>query len=115
MLEPGFVSGAKVVASAGTAVALSATELHVYSIRIEARKAAGANTGVVYIGGSNVADTNGIIVPEAGAGELVIKGPEIAGGGSSRFNLANIFIDAATTADGVVFMYQTHAPQNAFS
>ena len=94
----GVSNGAKAVTSAGTAEALSATSIPVVEVVIQAEL---DNTGNVYVGGSTVSSTSGV--------ELE-PGASLTFGNIQKnewFNLNEIYIDAATSSDGVKFTYTT--------
>lgn len=88
---PVLISGEKTVAAAGTAEALVASSQRVKSVVIIAKA---ANTGQVYLGGSDVASTtnDGLDARES----VTIEGV-------GWFDLADIFVDADTNAEGVDF------------
>jgi len=95
-----FRQSSAVVAVPGTAVALSAVSLPVRSFDIMAKKVTGANTGVVYLGNSTVdyATNQGIkLVVDAYWEKHAPPGDTI--------DLAEVYIDADTAGDGVVFNY----------
>jgi hypothetical protein len=83
--------GSKNVASAGTAEPLSAVGLGFVEVIIQAKK---SNTGYIYLGDSSVDNTNGIqLQPEAS--QALEDG-----------DLADLYIDADTNGEGVVFFYK---------
>ena len=82
-------NGQNTVASAGTAEAL-ASALTVSSLTI---KALIGNTGIMYVGDSSVAAANGFELNPGDAVSLEIV------------DLSTVYIDAATTSDGVSFVY----------
>jgi len=84
-------NGQNTVASAGTAEALAGSTA-IESVTI---KALHANTGMIYVGDSGVDSTNGFVLD---AGETVSMDVD---------NLADIYIDADTSTDGVSFLYIT--------
>ena len=84
------------VAAAGTAVALSSTDLYVTSLSIIAKT---GNTDVVYIGDSAVVSTDN-------AGLAPGTPMAIPAGMDAFFNLADIFIDAAVNGEGIDFWYR---------
>lgn len=97
-------SGGVAVASAGTRVAFSSTRLEVTWIKIVARQVDGTtNTGAVFIGDNTVSNSSEPNIP---AGEVIEifaqKGPD---GMDIPFDLADVFVDADTNADGVSFWY----------
>lgn len=80
------LSGAKVVTTAGTQVALGSQGVNAALLV----KALSTNTGKVYVGGPDVDSTNGL---ELGASESVTFA--LVG------NLANVWIDSAVNGEGV--------------
>lgn len=92
-------SGAGVVTTAGTAVRLASESVPCTQIKIKAGKASGAtNTGVVYVGGSSVSATTGYPLT---TGQTLEIGPVE----TDSLNLMDVWIDAATNADGVLYLY----------
>ena len=90
-------TGAQTVAAAGTAIALSATKLNVYSASIVANS---GNTNNIYIGDSTVDKATNKSIPLGPGGVLPITAQA-----GYNINLAKIFIDADTNGNGVTFMY----------
>lgn len=89
--NPVFLSGAKTVAAAGTAEALSTTE-RVKSVLVLAKV---ANTGTVFLGGSDVdSSTNGGLAP----GDSIRITPS-----KIWMDLADVFIDVSVNGEGVDF------------
>lgn len=84
-----IVSGQKAVTTAGTAEALGTSTTLTSGVRIKANS---DNTGVIYVGASDVDSTTGFVL--AAGEELFV---EIA-------DLADVFIDAGTSADGVSYI-----------
>jgi len=101
-----LVSGRKVVASAGTAERLSSSDIPITRIDIVAET---DNTGIIVIGGSGViasqATRTGAPLSASGSYTLEARGGE-------SLSLKNIWIDAATSGDGVTFNYQTESFPN---
>lgn len=90
--ETGFlISGEKTVTAAGTAEALVGAAQRVRSVKVVAK---GGNTNQVYVGASDVASTTN-------EGLDARESVNIAPGG--WFDLADIFIDVDTNAEGVDF------------
>ena len=89
----------KAVTLAGTAEALSASELLVKRAVI---KATAGNTGNIYVGGSGVDSSNGFVLD--GGEELVLDGVSVDGS-DQYWDLSNIYIDAGTNADSVSVVY----------
>lgn len=94
----------KGVAAAGTAERLSATDFKVQWVRIQAED---DNTGVVYVGGSDVAATNGIELRVSAAAEVrsvpAVEFSSVDVGGF--ISLRDIWLDVGTNADGVIATY----------
>jgi hypothetical protein len=86
-----FLSGSKTVTAAGTAEALASAALF-RSLLVIAKD---NNTGRVYLGGSTVASTTNRGLAPGDSVELGTKGHEI--------DLAQVFIDVDTSAEGVDF------------
>jgi len=84
-----IVHGKTVVAAAGTEVALGASTVLTYGVRI---KALAANTNNVYVGANPVTSLTGFVLD---AGEEVFV--EVA-------NLATVFIDVDTNGEGVTYI-----------
>ena len=82
-------NGQNTVASAGTAEALATSQALVSGVHV---KALNANVGIVYVGDSSVDSATGY---ELSAGESVFLETD---------NLADVYIDAATSADGVCYI-----------
>ena len=88
--SPVIISSEKTVPTAGTAVALSATQ-RVKSLTIRAKA---GNTGQVYVGGSDVSSTtnDGLDATEPVSFEAV-----------GWLDLADVYIDVDTNGEGVDF------------
>ena len=97
---PKYKSLEKLVTTAGTRVALSSTKLSVSHVVIKARS---NNTGVVYVGGVDVAAANGY--PLAAGAEVRLGDLTEGAGANELFNLAEVYLDAATNGDGVRVIY----------
>lgn len=93
-------SGVKAVAAAGTAVPLAASKTFARKLRISAPA---GNTGVVYLGDSNVDSTNGYVL--AAGGTLPLE--DMLGSTDERVvvDLNTIYVDAANNDDSVTFVY----------
>ena len=88
--SPVLLSGEKTVTTAGTAEALAASQ-RVYSVLIIAKQ---ANTGQVYVGGSDVdSDTN----------DGLDAGESITIQARNALDLADVYLDVDTDAEGVDF------------
>jgi len=93
----------KEVAVSGTGVPLVATETFARKAYLTAKKTAGANTGLVYIGSSTV-DVAGPQQNQLAPGDFIV----IDFGPGTKFDLALIYIDcAAGNTDGVSGWYIT--------
>jgi hypothetical protein len=89
--------GSKTVAAAGTAEALVATSRLVRSVEFIGYKARQtANTGAVYVGNKSAQ-----LRTIASASSLTITAID-----GERLDLTDIYIDAATNGDGVLFTYR---------
>jgi len=91
----------KTVTTSGTAVRLSATSLVVRSFVVQAP---GANTGVIYIGGSDIlaASKNGVALTAATSIAFLPVGEHKT---VNEFDLKNIWIDSTVSAEGVSVTY----------
>lgn len=90
------------IATAGTPVPLSATQILTPGCLIQA---ATTNTGLVYVGGSDLDGTHrGIELPPGAA--IEVEGPMI-GSMLEEFDLSQIKVDAATNGDKVLVSYFT--------
>jgi len=101
----------KAVTTAATRERLTIANLHVPWVRIQAED---DNTGVVFVGDSQVSSALGIElkVPAAdAAGSTIQSVPAIElsaknyGMGNAFISLSDIWLDVATSADGVICMY----------
>lgn len=92
-------TGVQAVAAAGTAEALVTDKLLTYSVSIQAEP---TNTGNMFIGDVNVDSANGIVL--APGQSVSIPGPEIHGM-QYEIDLAQVYVDAATSGDEVRFIY----------
>lgn len=81
--------GQKTVTTAGTEVALAASQALLSGVRI---KALAANTGIIYVGANPVTSTTGFALA---AGEEVFV--EVA-------NLATVYIDSSVNGEGVSYI-----------
>ncbi len=103
MAAPALVSVAKAVTTAGTRVRLVASSLLASECVI---KALGANTGIIYVGGSDVASSNGF---QLAAGESVSVGQLLQAGalsrGEQRLDLTDIYLDSSVNGEGVRVLY----------
>lgn len=86
-----LAGAAVVVATAGTRVQLSAVSVPCKAVLIQMRKAAGANTGVIYIGGAGVTSANAV---SWAAGSVVTWECD---------DVSDLWIDASVNADGVIY------------
>ena len=97
----GFKNFKKAVTTAGTRTALQSSVLQVHTAII---KANAANTGVIYVGDSSVASTNGY---ELSAGEGVAIPLMLMPQTGSAVDLSAIYIDASVSGEGVSVAYLT--------
>jgi hypothetical protein len=93
-----FVNGTKVVASAGTALAIDSTTRVVRSVTITALS---SNTGKIFYGGADV-DSSTQVGLDPGESKSFSRTPDARGRGMT-FDSAELFIDAAVTGEGVDF------------
>lgn len=90
------------VATAGTQVQVSTSNLPITTIVISAPA---ANTGVIYVGNSDVSATTGI---EVAKGTSVSITADMSGrAGGEEFILSDFWIDAATDGDKANVLYIT--------
>lgn len=82
--------GGATVATAGTAVQLSTTDTPCKKVEIYALA---TNTGNVFVGGTTVSSARGAVLEQARSVVLWID------------NLNKIYVDAASSADGVSYVY----------
>ncbi len=99
---PKWHSIEKLVTTAGTRVALSATELKSPDVCLKARS---NNAGLIYVGGADVASTNGWHL--AANAELCLGTLFGGTGGSPSLDLRDIYLDAATNGDGARVIYNS--------
>lgn len=96
-------NGAKTVTTAGTRVALSSSDLWVTGLKLSAPA---ANSGVVYIGDVSVAASNGYVMSAGAQVDFKdLAGSSPAPSDVARFNLKNMYVDAATNGDKLTFCY----------
>lgn len=94
-------TGQATVATAGTAVQLSATSTIARRLKI---KALAANAGVVYVGDVDVSATTGWQL--AAGEEITLDDNSSANRGQEKeFDLSTHYADAATNGDKVMFTY----------
>lgn len=89
------------VTTAGTAVRISSTDLVVRSLAIQAKA---ANTGVIYVGGSDVLNSskNGVALTAGSSFGFLPSGESKT---SVYYNLKNIWIDSSVNSEGVSVTY----------
>lgn len=96
------LSGQRTVATAGTAVALSATSLLVRAVAI---KALPGNSGVVYIGNDGAGDVTAANGYPLSPGDQILReapvGDDYARG---DLDLADTWVDAAENGDAVAWL-----------
>lgn len=89
----------KTVASTATPEAASATDLYCTTMVLTGRKAARTpNTGDVYVGWTSTNDAQPYKITSDG--EVWFNAPE-----GAKWNLAELYIDVTTNADGLVILY----------
>lgn len=94
------VTGAVVtVATAGTAVVVSATSIKTSSFTIQADP---ANTGVIYVGDSSVDNTNGIVLVASQSAEFV---GDVRRGGGDEYDLNEVFLDSSVNGETARVIY----------
>ncbi len=98
---PKYVSSEKLVTTAGTRVALASAKTMTTHAIIKARS---TNAGLVYIGGVTVAAANGY---HLAANAEVKLADLVASSTNEKFDLADVYLDAATNGDGVRIIYVT--------
>lgn len=91
-------NGSKATVTAGTRVALTASKTLVRGLRITAKP---ANTGLIYLGDSAVAASNGYLLDAGDTADLA----GMAGGEDAVFDLSKLYIDSSVNAEGVTFAY----------
>lgn len=95
----------KNVTTAGTRVALSATSLVVREFEVQAKT---TNTGIIYLGASDVASSNG---RQLTAGDSWAMASLVQDDKESTPNitidLANVYIDSSVDGEGVIVTYLT--------
>jgi hypothetical protein len=89
------------VVTAGTQVPLSATDIWVRKLYIRANS---TNAGAVAIGDSTVDMTSGYVMAAGAVVELEFPDPDDVGK-FLRFNLADIYVDAANNTEEVGLLY----------
>lgn len=93
-----FQSLAKAVTVAGTAEPISSTSLVVQSATIQADP---ENAGNVYLGGTDVDLSNGVVLEPGKAFNIPVRSLADKGG----IDLQKVYIDAATSGDEVRVAY----------
>mgnify|MGYP003612434561 CR=1 FL=1 len=84
-----ITSGVKNVTTSGTRVALGASAVLTSGVTVKAKA---TNSGLIYVGGSTVASSNGF---QLAAGEEVFV--EVG-------NVATVYVDAAVNGEGVTYI-----------
>lgn len=82
-------TGKTTVSTAGTRVVLGTSTAVNSGVVV---KALSANTGLIYVGGTNVASTNGFQLAKSESVTIITP------------NLANIWIDSAVNSEGVTYL-----------
>lgn len=90
----------KTVTTAGTRVRMTTTSTYVISVYIEALK---TNTGVIYVGGSDVSSTKYIAALSAGVGFGISTDARGRLGG--EFELSSLWFDSSVSAEKVQVTY----------
>lgn len=85
----------KTVTTAGTRVQVSTDAL--LNVRSAVVQALATNTGVIYVGGSNVDSTHGVTLQPGESITLEVEGDHL--------NLSSVYIDAATNGDKANVIY----------
>lgn len=98
-MAAGFKSFKKTVAAAGTRTALGTVSLQVHEVVV---KALAANTGIIYLGDSTVASSNGY---ELSAGQSFSVPLTMIPRTGSVVNLTSIYIDSSVNGEGVCVAY----------
>jgi hypothetical protein len=98
---PKYKTAERLVTTAGTRVALTATKTTTTHVIIKARA---TNSGLVYVGGVDVAAANGY---HLAANQELRLDDLMQSGANESFNLADVYLDAATNGDGVRIIYVT--------
>lgn len=83
--------GSATVASAGTAVQLSTSEVKCRRVIVYANE---GNTGNIFLGSSSVSSSRGAVLQQARSETLNVR------------DLRDVYIDAATNGDGVTYVYE---------
>ena len=95
----GLQSFLRTVTTAGTRVAVSASGL--YAAQVALRAPAG-NSGVIFVGGSDVSSANGWSLA---AGDTLSYGDLRNGEMSQQVNMSLIWIDASVNGEGIQVIY----------
>jgi len=94
----------KTVTAAGTAEAITTTDLRPAEIIITAEP---DNTGYIYVGGSTVASTTCAKVLSAGDAFTLSSGD--SADGATGWKMTDIYIDSSVNGDGVFVGYSTNS------
>lgn len=92
------------VATAGTAVPLSATQVLSESVWVIAST---ANTGDVYVGGSDVDSDTGFVLDNAAPNNRLDLSQILSRGTNECWDLSKIYIDAANSDEDVFVLYSS--------
>jgi hypothetical protein len=95
----------KTVTTAGTQVALSATDIFTRNLIIQALP---GNTNNIYVGDLNVSSALNIVTLDAG--QVITLSPGDLGDDYGIINLKDIYIDSDTNGEGVNVGYFLDAP-----
>jgi LysM repeat protein len=91
------------VTTAGTRVQVSGSDLYVYSVSVQAKK---ANTGKIYVGDSSVSSSRGY---QLEPGEVItLNGFD--GKATEEFNVTDLYVDATVNGEGVHVTYLKKRP-----
>lgn len=89
----------KAITTAGTKEQLTTADRPVPAVIIQALT---ANTGIIYVGDSEVSSTNGL---ELSAGDSITLENDDLGSSGSIVSLRDIWLDASISGEGVVAFY----------
>lgn len=89
----------KTITTAGTRERLTTADRSIPAVVIQALT---ANTGIVYVGDSEVSATNGL---ELSAGDSITLENDDLGNADAKISLKDIWLDVSISTDGVVAFY----------
>lgn len=98
------VSGAVTVATAGTRVQVTASNIYVTSVYFEALS---GNVGAIFVGDSTVSSVKYMTRLGAGGGFNLSAQPGSVGSssGGGEINLSTLYVDSATNGDKIMVTY----------